>query len=318
MQQRVVVTDHAFQNVVQEAAMARALNADFAEFSCASEAETVAAVTGADVAFVNFAPVNHAVLSALNPGATVVRYGIGYDNVDIETADELGVQVANVPDYGIQTVADHASAGLLTLARRIPMFNHEIRARGWIAPAGLGPIRSFRSMTVGLVGLGKIAQEVVARLRPFGFQFVAYDPYCPRDVADSLGVQIVEINELAQRSHAISLHAPSTSETHRIINAEFLSKVPEGAVIVNTARGSLIDEAALVEAIRSGRVAGAALDVTDPEPVPSDSPLRELPGVVFTPHAAFYDEQSLHRLQQLASEEGARALRGEPLRCKVV
>lgn len=318
MRKRVVVTDHAFKNVVQEAAMAREQNAEFAEFSCVSETETVVAVTGADVAFVNFAPFNRAVLSALNPGATVVRYGIGYDNVDIEAARELEILVANVPDYGIQTVADHATAAVLALARRLPMFNHEIRTNGWISPAGLGPILSFRTMTVGLVGFGKIAQEVVKRLQAFGFQFVAYDPYCPPEVAEALGVEIVEIHELARRAHAISLHAPSTRETYRIIDADFLSKVPEGAVIVNTARGSLIDEAALAEAMLRGQVAGAALDVTDPEPVPHDSPLRDLPGVVFTPHAAFYDEQSLQLLQQLASEEGARALRGEPLRCKVV
>ncbi len=317
MHKRVVVTDHAFQNVAQEEAMAREHDADFAAFSCASEAQTIAAVTGADVAFVNFAPFNRTVLSALNPGATVIRYGIGFDNVDTVAANELGVQVANVPDYGIETVADHASAGVLALSRRIPAFNHEIRANGWIAPAGLGPIRSFRAMTVGLVGFGKIAQEVVVRLRPFGFQFVAYDPYCPQHIADDLGVELVGILELASRSHAISIHAPGTPETYRIINDDFLSRVPKGAVIVNTARGSLIDEAALETALRSGQVAGAMLDVTDPEPVPADSTLRSFPEVVFTPHAAFYDEQSLNRLQQLASEEGARALRGEALRCKV-
>lgn len=317
MKKKVVVTDHAFRDVVPEAEVARASGADFAAFSCTSEEEAITAVSGADVAFVNFAPFTRAVLSALNPAATVIRYGIGFDNVDTEAASELGVQVANVPDYGIETVADHAAASLLSLARRLPMFNQQIHENGWVAPAGLGPIQSFRSMTVGLVGLGRIAQEVVSRLRPFGFQFVTHDPYCSPQILADLNIENVGINELATRSHAISLHAPSTPETFQIINADFLSRVPESAIVINTARGSLIDEIALADAIRSGRVAGAALDVTDPEPLPEDSPLRDLLGVVFTPHAAFYDESSLQLLQQLACEEAARALRGEALRCKV-
>lgn len=314
---RVVVTDHAFADLAHERGLAVRHGAEFAAGSCTTSRQTADFVRGASVAFVNFAPVDRDVLAALAPGATVVRYGVGYDNVDLDAARELGVQVANVPDYGIQTVADHAAASLLALARRLPLYDDTIRRDGWVGPAALGPVRSLRDTTVGLVGFGKIAQAVAERLAPFGVSLVCYDPWADPARLAALSVTAVELPELAERSHAITLHAPSTPETYRMIDADFLARMPDGAVLVNTARGSLVDEAALVDALASGRLAGAALDVTDPEPVPADSPLRTLPSVVLTPHAAFYDTASLDALQRLASEEADRALRGEALRCRV-
>lgn len=317
MSKRVVVTDHSFRDVTFEERVASAHGASFACFSCDREAETADAVDGADVAFVNFAPITRTVLSRMKPGGTVIRYGIGYDNVDVDAARELGIQVANVPDYGVETVADHAAASLLTLARRIPIYNHRIRTEGWVLPGNVGPIPGFRSMVVGFVGMGRIAQALHARLTPFGFSFVVYDPFFPPEAEQQLGIERVELDELARRSHAISLHAPSTPETYRMINSKFLAQVRPGTILVNTARGSLIDEAALIAAIAERRIAAAALDVTDPEPVPAGSPLRDFPEVVLTPHAAFYDEDSLRRLQELASDEAGRALRDEPLRCRI-
>ncbi|MGM0931172.1 MAG: C-terminal binding protein [Actinomycetota bacterium] len=314
---RVVVTDHAFRDVTIEEAAAAKNGAAFACFACTNEQETAEAVAGADVAIVNFAPITHAVLERMNPGATVVRYGIGYDNVDLDAARQLGVQVANVPDYGVDTVADHAVASLLTVARRIPLYNHRIQADGWTRPGDVGPIPGFRSMTVGLVGMGRIAQAVHKRLTPFGFSFIGFDPFCPADVFANLGIEQVGLQNLAERAHAVTLHAPSTPETHQMIGEDFFAHVQGSIVLVNTARGPLVDLDALASAVKDGKVAGAVLDVTDPEPLPADSPLRMMPEVVFTPHAAFYDEDSLRNLQQLASDEAVRAVRGEELRCRV-
>lgn len=314
---KVVVTDHAFRDVWFEERAARANGASFASFSCSEEAETAIAVDGADVVFVNFAPITHRVLSRMRPGATVIRYGIGYDNVDIDAARELGIRVANVPDYGVDTVADHAAASLLTLARRIPVYNDRIRSEGWVLPGDVGPIRGFRSMVVGLVGMGRIAQALHTRLLPFGFEFVAYDPFCSPETFERLGIESVGLEELARRSHAISLHAPNTPETFQMINSDFFAQVQPGVVLVNTARGPLIDEAALATAISEGRLAAAILDVTDPEPLPRESPLRDFREIIFTPHTAFYDEDSLRRLQELASDEAGRALRNEPLRSQI-
>lgn len=318
VRKKVVVTDHPFRGLPHETAMTAAHGADFEVHSCEGEADTARAVAGADVALVGYAPITRDVLSQLAPGATVIRYGIGVDNVDVEAAQELGIAVANIPDYGVETVADHASASLLTLLRRLPIYDSLVKIEGWVAPAAASPLRGFRTVTVGLVGLGRIAQAVHHRLAPFGFTFVATDPYCPDAVFDRLGVERVTIDELAVRAHAISLHAPGTTENHHLIGRGFLARVPIGTVIVNTARGSLLDLEALAEAVRDGRVAGAALDVTDPEPLPADSALRSFPQIVLTPHAAFYDEQSIENLQRLASEEAARALTAQPLRCRIV
>jgi D-3-phosphoglycerate dehydrogenase / 2-oxoglutarate reductase len=313
----VVVTDQAFGGVEQERAMAAAAGAEFTSHQCTTEEETLEAVRDADVALVNFAPMTEKVLSAMGAGATVVRYGIGYDNVDVEAARRLGVAVANVPDYGSDTVADHAAAMILALLRRLPHYDRSIRAGGWCPPASVGPVPSFSSSTVGLVGVGRIARSLAARLAGFGFDLIGFDPLVPADVAEAAGVRLVSLDEVAERSHAVSLHVPSTPETHRLVNAAFIARMREGAVVVNTSRGSLVDEQDLAAALLEGRLAGAALDVFDPEPLAAESPLRDCPTVLFTPHAAFYSTQSLQNLQRLATEEAARALRSEPLRCPV-
>ena len=317
MTKRVVVTDHIFNDLDHEAAVAQKNQTEFAVFSAAVEQEAVVAATGADVAFVNFAPITRAVLAVLNPGATVIRYGIGYDNIDTDAAKKLGIQVANVPDYGVATVANHASASVLTLLRRIPMYDALIKSNGWAKPGDVVSIPGFEDTVIGLVGFGRIAQAVRDRLAPFGFTFVAYDPFCDAAIFHAQEVEEVTLEELARRSHAVTLHVPSSPETHHLVDAEFLARMRPGAVLINTARGPLVNTDALVEAIESGHLAGAALDVTDPEPLPMDSRLRQYSQVLLTPHAAFYDQGSLRKLQQYASEEADRALNGLDLRCRV-
>ncbi|WP_298992733.1 C-terminal binding protein [uncultured Pseudokineococcus sp.] len=314
---RLVVTDQAFGSVDRERAVARAAGAEFAEHSCRTEAETVEAVTGADVALVNFAPVTAAVLRAMAPGATVVRYGIGYDNVDLDAARAAGVAVANVPDYGSETVADHAAACLLALLRKLTRYDAVVREHGWGRATDLSPLPGFASTTVGLVGTGRIGLALARRLAPFGFTVLASDPYADPAVLNAQGVEPVELPELLARSHAVSLHAPLTPQTHHLVDAAALAAMRPGAVLVNTARGGLVDTAALTVALVSGHLGGAALDVVEPEPLPDDHPLRDLPGVLLTPHAAFFSDDSVADLQRLAAEEAARALAGEPLRSRV-
>ncbi|WP_431795843.1 C-terminal binding protein [Microbacterium enclense] len=313
----IVVTDHAFDGMSHERRLAERFGRDLAVHECAHEDETVDAVRDADLVFVNFAPVTRAVLAAMAPGATVVRYGIGYDNVDVAAARELGIRVANVPDYGVDTVADHTVACLLALLRRTAPFTAAVRERGWLTASALGPIRGFAETTVGLVGTGRIGRAVAARLTPFRFDVVAYDPFvAPAHLAD-IGIRSVSLEELLSGAHAVSLHAPLTPDNRHLIGRDALSAMRHDAVLVNTSRGGLVDEAALAAALQEGRLAGAALDVFDPEPLAADSPLRACGGVILTPHAAFYSVSSLDALQRLASEEGARALSGEPLRCAV-
>lgn len=313
----IVVTDHAFGGTDHEAALAKRVGRELIVHHCTGETETVEAVRGADLVFVNFAPVTRAVLGALAPGATVIRYGIGYDNVDIEAARDLGVRVANVPDYGVDTVADHTVSCLLSLLRRTGPLSHAVRERGWLAASDLGPIRGFAETTVGLVGTGRIGRAVAARLQPFRFDVVAYDPFVDAAQLSDIGIRSVAFDELLSISHAVSLHAPLTPENRHLIGAEALRTMRDDAVLVNTSRGGLVDEVALAAALAEGALAGAALDVFDPEPLDAESPLRAFGDIILTPHAAFYSVSSLDALQRLAAEEGARALAGEPLRCPV-
>lgn len=312
----MVVTDQAFGGVAREAAVAEEFGAEFAVFQCTSEAETIEAVAGAHVVFVNFAPITAAVLRAMAPGATVIRYGIGYDNVDIEAARSLGIAVANVPDYGSDTVADHTVACLLALLRKLPAYDRAIRTGGWCQPSSLGSLPGFASTTIGLIGLGRIGLAVWRRLRVFGFTCLAHDPYADAAVSDA-GLRLVELPELLSKSHAVSLHTPLTPQTHHLINDSTLAQMRRGAVLVNTSRGGLVDHDALADAVERGHIAAAALDVFEPEPLPADSRLRALPQVLFTPHAAFFSDDSLANLQRLAAEEARRALEGKPLRCPV-
>lgn len=314
---RFVVTDHAFVDVTHERAAAEQVGAELAVHQCSAADETTEAVRGADVAFVNFAPMGADQLGAMAPGATVIRYGVGYDNVDVEAATRLGVQVTNVPDYGVDTVADHAAALMLALLRRIPWYDAGIRSRTWVRPGDVGAVPSFASSTVGLLGAGRIACSLADRLRPFGFRLLAHDPYADPDVVAAHGLTLVDLDTLLAESHGISLHVPVTPATHRLVDRDLLSRVRPGCVLVNTSRGALVDEAALAEALAEGRLGGAGLDVFDPEPLAADSPLRTTPNVLFSPHAAFYSESSLDNLQRLAAEEAVRAALGQPLRCLV-
>jgi phosphoglycerate dehydrogenase-like enzyme len=315
---RVVVTDHAFGGVADEESVARRFGADFAHYQCREEDETAEAVAGADVAFVNFAPVTRRVLTALAPGATVIRYGIGYDNVDVKAATDLGVSVANVPDYGSDTVADHTVASLLTLLRKLPAYDREVREHGWCAPRDLGSLPGFADTTVGLIGFGRIGLAVHRRLSAFGFRVVVHDPYADRAFATERGIALTSLDDLLAAAHAISLHAPLTVDTTGLLGTRAFARTRRGAVVVNTARGGLIDHEALTDALASGRISAAALDVFDGEPLAADSELRKFPQVLLTPHTAFFSDSSVAALQRLAAEEAARALAGEALRCPVV
>ncbi|MCW4458656.1 C-terminal binding protein [Microbacterium sp. MPKO10] len=313
----VVVTDQAFGNVDRERAMAQRLGVSFSDHQCTTEDETADAVVGARVAFVNFAPMTERVLASMRPGATVVRYGIGYDNVDVAAAHAFGVSVCNVPDYGADTVADHAASALLALLRKLPMYDRAIRREGWVRPPDLGTIRAFSNTIVGLIGTGRIGRAVATRLKAFGFQVWAHDPFVHPDDLARLGINPVSLDRLLREADAISLHAPLTAQNYHVIGEREIDTMKRGAVIVNTSRGPLIDTAALIAALTQQKLGGAALDVFETEPVEEDSALRQLDSVILTPHAAFYSDQSLDNLQRLAAEEGERALRGKSLRCEV-
>ncbi len=308
---RVVVTDATFPDLDAESRAAEAAGAVLERKSCKTADEVASAVAGAQVAVVQFAPLTRDAIAGLAPDATAIRYGVGYDNFDIAALNEFGVSAASVPDYCTAEVADHTAASILSLLRKLRRFDASVRAGDWDVIGTARPIKAFPETQVGFLGFGRIAQEVAARLRPFGLQIAAHDPFLAYPPP---GVSLVELGSLLAESDCISLHAPSTENTQGIIDAQALRAMKPTAYLVNSARGELIDEDALSAALTEGEIAGAAIDVFRSEPLPADSALRCAPNLQLTPHAAWYSDVAIERLQAMVADEITRALTDRPAR----
>ena len=233
-----------------------------------------------------------AVIERLERCRCLVRLGIGYDSVDVAAATERGIPVCNAPTYCIDDVADHALALLMGAARHIARQDRWIRAGRWDR-TGARPARRMKGCTLGFVAFGRIARALAERVSGFGMTLLAYDPYLDAEAVARYGAQKVELDELLSCADFISVHCPMTDETHHLLSTREFSLMKEGVFIVNTSRGPVIDEAALVEALLSGKVWCAGLDVFEHEPLPHDSPLRGFDNVTFTPHVGANSEESV-------------------------
>lgn len=240
----------------------------------------------------------------------VVRAGVGYNNVDLDAADRRGITVCNVPDYGTEEVADHAIMFLLAVARRLVPCHTTIRAGTWHYESALGTPR-LRGKTFGVIGCGRIGSATALRAKAFGLDVVFYDPLVPHGTDKALGIRRVhDLDELLEQSHFVSLHCYLDDTTRHLINAKTLAKMRPDSILINTARGPVVDESALIEALDSGHLSGAALDVVEREPL-DDERLRFHPKVIFTPHSAFYSVEGFVELRSKAAHEVRRVLRGE-------
>ena len=314
---RVVITDYTFPDLAAEEAAARTAGAQFIPNHCGSSEEVEAAVAGANVAVVQFAQFTAKAAAALAPGATVIRYGVGYDNIDMAGAKAAGVQVGFVPDYCTDEVADHTAASALTLLRKLKVLDSSVRDEEWAAVKHCKPMKPFKETVYGFFGFGQIGRAVHLRLRGFGFRFMASDPALPDSHAAELGVELVDADTLFRSSDIVSLHAPITKATDSFVNAARLASMQRHAVIVNSARGRLINESDLANALKAGQISGAALDVFEVEPLPANSPLRDAPNLLLSPHAAWYSDAAICKLQKLVADDIRRALTGQPPRCPV-
>jgi D-3-phosphoglycerate dehydrogenase len=315
-QLHAVITDHGFPNLQHEESILGAAGVELTVAQCKTPAEVIAAGRGADALLVQWAPVNAAVMATLDRCKIIVRYGIGFDNVDIAAARARGIAVCNVPDYGVHEVAEHAVSLALALARQLPQIDARLRAGTWkITPDR--PMPSLRELTFATAGFGRIARSAHAMMRGFDCKRIAYDPFVPKDVMAMEGVEKVELDDLFTRADILSLHLPLTAETRHFVNAARLAEMKKSAVVVNTARGPLVDTVTLAQALRDGVIAGAGIDVFEQEPLPAEHALRAAPGALLTSHVAWYSESSIPRLQRLAAEELVRGLRGEPLKNQV-
>lgn len=274
----------------------------------------IRAARDADALIIGFVPITARVMDALPRLRCVVRYGVGYETIDVPAAAARGIQVANVPDYCIPEVADHAMALLLALARKVIPLDASVRRGEWATLKAAKPAHRIEGQTLGLIGMGRIGSAVVRRALGFGMRVVAHDKYLSPERAQAVGATLVDFDTLLREADFISIHTPLTPETRHLINAETIDKMKPSAYLINVARGAIVDTLALADALQRGKLAGAALDVFEQEPLPDDHPIRNAPNVILHPHAAWYSEEAMIQLQVNAAEEVARALRGEPLK----
>jgi D-3-phosphoglycerate dehydrogenase len=312
MAYKIAVADSVFPNLEPAREVVSTIGGQL-ELAADKTPEAILAVAGqADALLVTYARITGDMIQQMPKVRVISRFGIGVDNVDIDAATRQKIVVTKVPDYCIDEVSDHAMALLLAAVRKIPFSSTQVHGGTWKMPEVV-PIKRLRGSVLGLVGFGRIPQLVAPKAKPFGFRVVAYDPFVPPEVFRNAGVEGVMLDELLRVSDVVSIHSPLTPETKGLFNADAFRKMKKGSYVVNTARGPIIDEAALAAALDSGHIAGAALDVMTTEP-PTGSPLLGRANVIITPHTSFYSDESLVELQTKAAQEVVNVLSGRPAR----
>jgi D-3-phosphoglycerate dehydrogenase / 2-oxoglutarate reductase len=302
----VLVTDYTWPTTAIEATVLAEVGA---KLLLATSGELLQLVPQADAILTCFKKVSAAVVRAGTQLQVIGRYGIGVDNIAVEEATRLGIPVTNVPAYCLDEVAEHALALLLACARNISHYNAAIRADDW-ALNKQHPLFRVRGQYLGIIGFGKIGQTLAHRAQALGLRVLAHDPFVTETVARQFGAELLSLDELLARADFVSLHTPLTPDTRHLMNGERLRRMKPTAFLINTARGGLIDPEALLQALREGWIAGAGLDVFEPEHLPADHPLLAQPNLIATPHVAFYSEESLAELQTQAAQNVAAILSG--------
>ncbi|MEW6264766.1 MAG: C-terminal binding protein [Thermodesulfobacteriota bacterium] len=316
---KVVVVNTGYESYEVERRILAPLEVELVvtERDCRSEDEVLAVAGGAQAILVREAPITARVIQTLDRLKVIARYGVGVDNVDLEAARQKGVYVANVPGYGTEEVSDHAAALILACLRRLVIRDRRLRA-GWFETGLKDRIFRTAGKVLGLVGYGLIGRALYRKWR--GFQpgrVLVHDPFAEDRIIRADGAVRADLDTLLVESDYVSLHAPLTPETHHMINERTLRLMKKTAILINTSRGGLIEEKALITALQDGWIAAAGLDVFEREPLPPHHPLLGLENVVLTPHAAWYSKDAELELQTRASQEVFRVLSGGRPECWV-
>lgn len=278
-----------------------------------NEEERIRLAERAEVLIVSGAAMTRAFLAAVPRLKAIIRLGIGVDTVDLDAATDLGILVANVPDFCSEEVAEHALGLMFAVMRKIVLADRRSRRNEWVPgmDALLRPMRRLGGQTLGLIGLGKIGRRLARKAEALGLRVIAYDPHISADAARQAGVELLSLEHLLPQTDILSLHVPTTPETRGLINGRTLALLKPGAILINTARGQVVDEGALRDALTAGRLMGAGLDVLQQEPLRVPHPLAEFENVVFTCHYASLSEDSYATMRREVSEQAAQVLRGE-------
>lgn len=310
---KVAVTDFTFPNLDLESAILEPLGCQLAAGQCKDAASLIELTADADHVITQFAPIDAEVIAAMQRVGVIVRYGIGVDNVDLDAARTRGIPVCNVPDYCIEEVSDQTLAFILGCTRQLSANHQKVATGDWGLGAPLEQMRTLCDLAVGVVGFGRIGRAVTRRLVAFGCHVQVFDPVVESSAIESLGAVACDWDALLKSSDVLTLHCPSTDQTRGIINRETLNQMPAGGILINVARGDLVDTDALVAALQSGHLSGAALDVFDPEPLPSDHPLTQLENVLLSSHIASASVKAARKLRETVAGIVAARVRGERL-----
>ena len=291
---RVLITDHAWPDVQVESVILEAAGLQVVDAPTSDEATLCALAADAVAIMTCFGQVTARVIDSAHGLQVVARFGVGVDNIAVDTASARGIPVTYVPDYCAAEVAEHALALLLALARGIVRYDRSVKSRRWDLSVA-APLRRIEGQTLGLIGYGRIGSRLAVKARGLGMRVLASG-------SRAGGVVTADLDVLLAESDFVSLHVPLKPETRGMVNDTFLRQMKPSAVLINTARGGLVDTAALTRALREGWIAGAGLDVLPEEPIAADDPLLDLDNVVITPHVAFYSEESLLELRRRAAQ----------------
>lgn len=266
--------------------------------------------------------INQEHIETLTKCKIIARQGIGFDNIDLVSTKEKGIVVTNVPDYCVDEVSDFTMSLMLTMLRHINIYDKDVKENIWDINSistkhNFPPMRRLNTQTLGILGFGKIAREVAKKSKAFGFKIITSDPYIDKSLVEEYGVELVDLDKLIIESDVISIHSPLTTETKHMFNEDTFSKMKKNAILINTSRGPLINEKDLYEALSSAVISGAAIDVTEIEPIEKENPLLKLDNCIITPHAAFFTEDSYMELRERAAKEVIRVLSGREAESRV-
>ena len=308
---KVLITDYVWPSTDPERAVLEAGGAEVVVAPDGSEETLAGLARDADAIMTCFAQVTENVVRAAERCQVIGRFGVGVDNIAVATATEMGIAVTYVPDYCVDEVSDHVMALLLAWNRRIALFDRSVKERGWGSQPLTMRMMRLRGKTIGIVGFGRIGQAVAVKAGAFGMNVLAADPFVDASVVESCGGSLVELERLLGDSEFVSLHTPLSDGTRNMIGRDELAAMRRDAFLINAARGPLIDEEALYNALSSGDIAGAGLDVMVDNVPSQDHPLLAMENVIITPHVAFFSQESTLELEQRAAAEVVRVMHGE-------
>jgi len=306
---KVVLTDREFENIDQEISILKKVDAEVFAYQVKDENDLINIVKDADAVIMQYANLTSRVINSMEKCKIISKYAIGLDRIDIAAATKKNICVCNVPDYCIDEVSTYTIALLLGLNRKISFLCKTVKKGIWDYKLAK-KIYSLAGAKIGLIGFGRIAKDVARKAQIFGLEVVAMDPFVEQEVADQYKVRMVDFDELIETSDIVSIHVPDIPSTKGMMNRNAFKRMKTTAYLLNMGRGPVINELDLIWALQNKEIAGAALDVTDPEPIAIDSPLLNMDNVIITPHAAYYTEESQAELQRRTAESVAQRLDG--------